>query len=76
MIDRISLYGSILDFVPLNETAFDHSVSLLPWFRKLIGLNNIEPLNPGFWFKEGRGFKGGKKNDNGICMPYHSKGNL
>ena len=51
-------------------------MSLFPCVWTRVGLNNIEPLNPGFWFKEGRGFKGGKNNDNGICMPYHSKGNL
>ena len=43
--------GSILDFVPLNETSFEHSVSLLPWICTYIGVNNIEPLNPEGWFE-------------------------
>ena len=47
---------------------------LFPWVRTWIGVNNIEPLNREGWFEEGCGFKGGKKNDDGIWMPYHSKG--
>ena len=72
----IASYGSILNFVPFKYISFERYVSLFPCVWTRVGLNNIEPLNPGFWFKEGRGFKGGKKNENGICMPYHSKGNL
>ena len=37
-------------------------------------MNNIEPLDPEGWFEEGNGFKGEKNNDDGIWMPYHSKG--
>ena len=72
--DGISSSGSILDFVPLNKTAFERSVSLLPWVRTWIGVNNIEPLTCEGWFEEGNGFKGGKKNGDCIWMPYHSKG--
>ena len=39
--DVIDFSGSILDFVPLNETAFERLVSLLPWFQTCIGVNNI-----------------------------------
>ena len=70
----ISLSGSIVDFVLLNDTSFERSVSLLPWFQILIGAYNVEPLTPEGWFEEGHGFKSGKNNDNGIWMPYHSKG--
>ena len=37
-------------------------------------MNNIEPLTPEGWFEEGRGRKGGNKNDDVIWMPYHYKG--
>ena len=33
VIDKIDSYGSILDFVPLYETNFDCSASLLPWVQ-------------------------------------------
>ena len=36
-------------------------------------MNNIKPLTPEVWFEESHGFKGGNDNDDGICMPYHSK---
>ena len=39
-------------------------------------MNNIEPLTPEGWFEEGHGIKRGEKNDYGIWMPYHSKGNV
>ena len=74
MTDGISSSGSILDFMPLNETAFESSVSLLPWVRTYIGVNNIQLLIPEGCFEEGRVFKGGKKNDDEIWMPYHYKG--
>ena len=76
LIDRIALSGYILEFFLLNETAFERSVSLLPWVRKWVGVNNIEPLTPEGWFKEYCGFKVGKKNDNGIWVSYHSKDNF
>ena len=73
LTDGIAWSGSILYFLPLNKTAFELSVSLLPWVWTCIGVNNIKPLTPEGWFEEGRVFKGGNKNDDGICMPYHSK---
>ena len=60
--------------MPLHETAFERLESLLPWVQTCIGVNNIEPFTPDGWFKEGSGTKGGKSNDNGIWMTYHSKG--
>ena len=69
LTDKIALSGSILDFVPLNETDFESSVLILPWVWTWIGVNNIEPLTTEVWFKECHGFKGGKKNDGGIWMP-------
>ena len=66
LTDGIASSGSILEFLPLDETAFERSVSLFPWVRIWIGVNNIEPLTPEGWFEEVHGFKGGKKNDNGI----------
>ena len=72
--DGIASSGSILDFVILNETAFERYVSIFPWVHTWIGVNNIEPFNPEGFFEEGGVFKGGKKNDDGIWVPYHSKG--
>ena len=46
LIYRISSSGSILDFVLLNETPFECFMSIFPWVRTWIGVNNIEPLNP------------------------------
>ena len=60
--------------MPLNETAFDRSATLLPWVQTFIGVNNVEPLTPEGYFEEGRGMKGGKNNDGGIWMPYPLKG--
>ena len=60
--------------MPLNETDFEHSVSLLPWVQTWIGVNNFETLTPEGWFEEGHGLKGGKNNDYGIWLPYHYKG--
>ena len=37
-------------------------------------MNNIETFIPEVWFEEVRRMKVGKKNDDGIWMPYHSKG--
>ena len=54
----ISSSSSILDCVPLNETAIARSVLLFPWVRTWIGVNNIENLTPENWFEEGLGFKG------------------
>ena len=62
--------------MPFKNTAFERYVLLLTWVQTCIGLNNIETLTPEGWFEEGNGFKGGQKNDNGIWMPYHSKGNV
>ena len=56
--------------MPLNETAFDRSATLLPWVQTFIGVNNVEPLTPEGYFEEGRGMKGGKNNDGVIWMPY------
>ena len=61
LTDGISSSGSILDFVPLNKTAFERLVSLLPWLQTWIGVNNIEPLTPEGWFEEGHRMKGEKK---------------
>ena len=71
MTDGIDPPGFILDFGPLNETAFDISVSVLPWVRICIGVNNIKPLTHEGWFEESHGSKIGKKNDDGIWMPYN-----
>ena len=49
-------------------------MSIFPWVRIWIGVDNIEPLTPESWFEEGHGFKGGKKDDDGIWMTYYSKG--
>ena len=76
MTDGVALSRSILDSVPLNDTAFESSVSLLPWVWTCIGVNNIEPLTPDGWFEEVHGFKGGKNNNNVICMPFHYKDNV
>ena len=46
LTEKIVASGSILDFIPLNETAFENSVLLLPWVQTWIGVNNIEPLTP------------------------------
>ena len=53
----IALSGSILDFVPLNCTAFERSEMMLPWVKTLIGFNTIDTLTPEGWFKEGCGMK-------------------
>ena len=50
LIERIALSGSILDFVHLNETAFDILVLMLPCVHTCIGVNNIEPLTPDGFF--------------------------
>ena len=71
--DRKASSGSILDFVPLNETDFEHSETLFTWVQTWIGVNNIETLTPEGWLEEGRGTRGGKKNGDGIWMPYHTK---
>ena len=73
LIDGIALSGSILDFILLNKTAFEHSVPLFPWVQTLIGVSNIEPLTPEGCFKEVSRLKGGNNNGDGIWMPYHSK---
>ena len=67
----IWIYFRLFDF---DETAFDRSASLLPWFQTWIGVNNIETLTPEGSFEGGRFIKEEKKNDYGIWMPYHSKG--
>jgi hypothetical protein len=42
---------SMLDFVPLNKTAFDRSPSLKAWFGEWTkGLNGFEFLNHEDWF--------------------------
>ena len=66
---RISSSGSILDFVTLNETSFDHLALLLTWVQTWIGVNNIETLTPKGWFEEGHRMKSGNKNYDGIWMP-------
>ena len=76
MTYSIVSYGSILNFVPLNETAFDRSASMLTWIQTCIGVNNIEKFTPEGWFEEGHGMKGVKNNNDGIWMPYNSKGNF
>ena len=73
LTDRKASSGSILGFVPLNETAFERSETLFTWVQKWIGVNNIEPLTPEGWFDEGHGMQGGNKNGDGIWMPYHMK---
>ena len=76
LTDGTALPSSILDFMPLNSTAFERSVSILPWVQTWIGVNNIETLSPEGWFEDDNGLKRGKKNENGIWIPYHSKGKL
>ena len=66
LTDGMASSGSILDSVPLNETDFESSVLLLSWVWPWIGVNNIKPLAAEGWFKKGRVFKGGQKNDGGI----------
>ena len=74
LTEGIALYGSILNFVPLKKTSLESYVSLLPWVQTWIGVNNIEPLTHEGWFEEVHGFKGGKKNSDGVWMTCHSKG--
>ena len=50
LTDGIVLYGYIFNFLAVNYTSFEHSVSLLPWDWTWIGVNNIEPLTPEGWF--------------------------
>ena len=38
---KIASSGSILEFVPLNETFFELLVSLLPLVQTWVGVNNI-----------------------------------
>ena len=54
---RIIIYRFVSDFVPLNETTFESSESLLTWVQTCIWLNNIETLIPEDWFKEGHGMQ-------------------
>ena len=49
--DRIASSGYILDFVPLNDTAFDSLTSLLLWVQTWIGVSNTELLTPECWFE-------------------------
>ena len=45
-------------------------------FRHGLEVNNIEPLTPEGWFKEGCEMNEGEENGNGIWMNSHSKGNF
>ena len=45
----IALSGSIFDFMPLNETAFEILAMLLPWVQKWIGVSSIDLLTPEGW---------------------------
>ena len=74
LTDGIASSGSILHLLNLNETYFENLLSLLPRIQTWIGVNKIRPFTPEGWFEEFHGMKGLNKNDNGICMPYHSKG--
>ena len=51
LTEKISPSGSILEFVTLNETAFDILASLLTWVHTWIGVNTIETLTHVGWFK-------------------------
>ena len=73
LTDGMASSGSILDFVPLNETAFERSSLMLPWVRTGVGVNSIVPLTLEGWFKECHGMKVGNNNYDGIWMRYHSK---
>ena len=51
LTEKIAPSGSILDFVNLNETAFEILASLLTWVQTWIGVNTIETLTHVGWFK-------------------------
>ena len=70
----IASSGFILDFMPLNETAFESYLLIFTWIQTWIRVNNIGTLTPEGWFGEGCRLKGGNKNYNVIWMPYNYKG--
>ena len=70
---RDSLVWIYFRLCAVERNRLDSYISLLPWVRTWIEVNNIVNLTPEGWFKEGHGFKRGKKNDDGIWMLYHSK---
>ena len=66
LTDVIASYGSILYFVPLNETDLESSSMLFPCVWEYIGFKKIVHVIPWGWFKEGHGMKVGRKNYDGI----------
>jgi len=75
MIEGVMSGVSMLEFVPLSQSAFDRTSmlkkkpSLLSWFRQWVGEEKLNPLTPLEWFNRGHGFIHGQLNDDNVWLP-------
>jgi hypothetical protein len=67
---------SMLDFIPLHQSAIDRHPPLLDWISSWAsGLGHeVELLSPEGWFERGHDMDGGRDNTDGIWMPRYSTG--
>lgn len=60
---------SILEFIPLNQSALDRQPAILSWVQSWIPASNVNCLAIQDWFVKGHGTSKGMKNQDGVWMP-------
>jgi hypothetical protein len=63
--EGVSVGEKMLDFIPWNETAFEHTDELKPWLLTWMGAET-EFLTPEGWFTWGQDHCGGACNRDGF----------
>ena len=66
---------SILNFIPLSESALERSEGLEPWLRSWTGASDLEFLDPVGWFERGHDLvEGGSRNVESHWIPSFESG--
>ena len=76
MYEGVMRGESMLDFIPLHQSAIERHPPLLDWISSWSSKmgNEVEHLSPEGWFERGHDIAGGRDNSDGIWMPRYSTG--
>lgn len=69
LLEGVMSGESMLEFVPLGDSALDRAVGLKEWLDSWWGGGLAAHLMPKDWFRRGHGVVGGERNEDGIWFP-------
>ena len=64
----------MLSFVDLGKSAMERHPPLVDWVRGWTQRQDLEPLTPEEWYREGHGITGGEDDRHGVWIPTHGPG--